>query len=587
MIQAALAATSFAQALPNGVAAGDVDQTSAVLWTRSTVLGPVIFDYSVQPDLALTARVESVVLDPMVPVKVEVTGLRPGTQYYYRVTNSAAEVADGTFRTAHVDGLHGLRFGVTGDWRAELRPYPAISNVAQRDLDFLIALGDTIYADFPSDELPLDQARTLAEFRIKHNEGYSSRFGVNSWSEVRASTAWFATIDDHEVTNDFAGGAPAGSDPRFDSTGDFLNESQLFNNGLQAFQEFNPIRDEVYGETGDPRTAEKRKLYRFRTFGADAAFFMLDARSFRDAGLEELLTPPGPREFREYVRSSFDPSRTMLGQVQLDDLFADVLEAEALGVTWKFILVPEPIQNLGPILSSDRFEGYAYERTRILAFLEDHAVENVVFISADIHGTVVNNITYQSSAEGRQRRTPYLEITTGSTAFAAPFGPTTLEFAPPLLRTIYMGLKGEARDALVRSVANVLLRLYGYPAVGLRGSPVNARLLEGSYMAVHSYGWTEFDIDAATQRLTITTYGIEWYDEAEMLADPQDILARQPTVVSRFTVNPQRQKSLQPDRATATRPRSPCGAMGGTVALIWPIATVLMVFGGSTRPRGR
>ena len=41
----------------------------------------------------------------------------------------------------------GLRFGVSGDWRGELAPYPAIRNIQQRDLDFFVLHGDTIYAE--------------------------------------------------------------------------------------------------------------------------------------------------------------------------------------------------------------------------------------------------------------------------------------------------------------------------------------------------------------------------------------------------------------------------------------------------------
>ncbi len=67
-----------------------------------------------------------------------------------------------------------------------------------------------------------------------------------------------------------------------------INDTQLFENGLQAFQEYNPLRDEFYGETGDKVTEGERKLYRFNTYGSDAATFVLDSRSFRDEG----LTPP-------------------------------------------------------------------------------------------------------------------------------------------------------------------------------------------------------------------------------------------------------------------------------------------------------
>jgi len=577
-------AAANAQTLPNGVAAGDVDQTSAVLWARSAVIGPVVFEYSLQSNFALTARVDAQATNAFVPVKVELTGLQPGVEYFYRVTNSAGEVAAGTFRTPFADGLHGLRFGVSGDWRGELRPYPAISNVVERDLDFFVGLGDTAYCDIPSEDFPGRAARTLNEFRIKHNEVYRKRFGINSWGEVRANTAWYAMIDDHEVTNDFAGGAPSGSDSRFDDNGAFLNETMLFENGLQAFQEYNPIRDEFYGDTGDPRTAGKRKLYRFRRFGGDAAMFMVDERSFRDAELESLYSPPGQWEFREYLQASFDPARTMLGEVQLGELFTDLLAAQAEGITWKLIVLPEPIQNLGPILASDRFEGYAYERTRILSFLEEHDISNVVFITADIHGTIINDIAYQKSADAPQHLTRFFEVSAGPVAFAAPFGPTTMEFAPLFLKWIYSPLRGDARDRFVTAVADLLLRWYGYPTTGLGSSLAGARLLEGRYLAVHSYGWAEFDIDADTQRLTVTTYGIEWYDEAELLADPYAVMAREPKVINRFEVDAVTAGSGPSGNPTPIFRRSPCGALGAVMTLAWPVAILTML---SARSRNR
>lgn len=89
---------------------------------------------------------------------------------------------------------------------------------------------------------------------------------------MRASTSILATIDDHEVINDFSGGVPADSDPRFNTTTGLINDTELYENGLQTFQEYNPLRDEFYGDTEDERTAGERKLYRYNTYGDDAYF---------------------------------------------------------------------------------------------------------------------------------------------------------------------------------------------------------------------------------------------------------------------------------------------------------------------------
>lgn len=44
--------------------------------------------------------------------------------------------------------------------------------------------------------------------------------------------------------------------------------------------------------------------------------------------------------------------------------------------------------------------------------------------------------------------------------------------------------------------------------------------------------------DGDDRPLTITTYGIPWYSEADLAADPAGVTARTPAVVSRFRVSP-------------------------------------------------
>ncbi|MBA3441454.1 MAG: alkaline phosphatase D family protein, partial [Pyrinomonadaceae bacterium] len=394
-------ATVTTQTFPNAVASGDTTRDSTVLWARSSVPGRVIFvvfPKTISRPLLRFASAE--VTDTSVPAKVEITKLRPGTNYSYVVIAPNGERVRGSFTTAHAPGsFAGLRFGVSGDSRGELGPYPAISNADERNLNFFVELGDTIYADVTSPAVLKPQADTREEFRAKHNEVYTSRFGLNTWGDLRASTSVFSTIDDHEVTNDFAGGAPPSSDPRFAGfPGAFINDTPLYEDGLQAFQEYNPIRAEFYGDTGDERTSGERKLYRARTYGNDAAVLMLDARSFRD---QELISPnpTNPADIARFILQSFDfnpatgqptgTRRTMLGSQQLQDLKNDLLEAQTSGVTWKFVMVPEPIQNLGLVGASDRFEGYAAERTDLLRFIDQNGIQNVVFVAADVHGTVV------------------------------------------------------------------------------------------------------------------------------------------------------------------------------------------------------
>ena len=546
----ALTGGAFAQeaaSLPNGVAAGDVTQISAVLWTRSTAPGTVTFEVDRDANFAKPLAVASAeAAEPLLPVKVQITDLAPGTRYFYRATNAAGESAVGVFRTPAAAGRRaGLRFGVTGDWRGELAPYPSVRNAAERELDFFVLHGDTIYADYPSPALPAGQAITLDDFRAKHAEVYGERHGLNAWAAVRASTAIFATIDDHEVTNDFAGGAAPDTDIRF--RGDpaaLINDSQLYENGLQAFQEYNPLNDEFYDDTGDPRTAGERRLYRFRTFGDDAAIFVLDARSFRDPSL------PNVSEFTSeqilpFIAATYEPGRTMLGAAQLADLKADLLKAQAQGITWKFILVPEPAQNLGPLNAGDRFEGYAAERAELLRHIMDNAITNVVFIAADIHGTLVNNLTVADGPGAPQQPTGAFEISTGPGAFDAPLGPTVMDLALGLgfvtqqQANLYTLAPAALKENFITQLVNGQIEPFGYDPIGLDGSEIEAELVKGGYLVTSSYGWTEFQIDATTQQLRVITYGIPYYTAKQLADAPEKVAALQPAVLSEFTVNPQ------------------------------------------------
>jgi phosphodiesterase/alkaline phosphatase D-like protein/predicted AlkP superfamily pyrophosphatase or phosphodiesterase len=548
---------------PNGVASGDTTQTSTVLWTRSQTPGTVTFEYSTKADFSSIAGTKTAtVSNPLQPVKVDVTGLTANTDYFYRAVDATGAKATGQFSTAAALGqLTGLKFGVTGDWRGEIAPYPAISNADDAKLKFFVELGDTIYGDVASPAVKnpngteKSQSTTLAEYRAKQAEVYDTRYGLNTFADLRASTSILSTIDDHEVTNDFAGGqdlakSTAAAQALYGASTGLINDSPLYDNGLQAFQEYNPIRDLTYNTPTDARTNGERKLYRYNTFGSDAANFVLDARSFRDTELTDVTNLGDQTQVGTFLSQSFDPSRTMLGKQQLEDLKRDLLQSQKDGITWKFIEVPEPIQNIGVLAAADRFEGYAAERTEILKFINDNKISNVVFVAADIHGTLVNNLTYQTAPGQAQIATSAFEITTGSVAYSAPFGPTVAQLGAllgvitPAQKATYDALSAAGKNAFIKNIVDGGLAPLGYDPLGLdknlaqANGLINAKLLQGDYVATESYGWTEFNIDKNTQKLTVTTYGIDPYSRTELEANPAAITSRVPKIVSQFEVTP-------------------------------------------------
>lgn len=171
---------------------------------------------------------------------------------------------------------------------------------------------------------------------------------------------------------------------------------------------------------------------------------------------------------------------------------------------------------------------------------------------------MVNNLTYQPGPGQKQIATSAFEITTGSVAFDAPFGPTVAELATavglltPEQKAFYDSLpvSNDAdsllndKDDFIKQLVNNGLNSLGYDPVGLNvnlpqaDGLIQASLLQGDYVATQTYGWTEFDIDPATQALTVTTYGIPYYSAAELLSNSAAITGLTPTVVSQFEVMP-------------------------------------------------
>ncbi|MGD8500534.1 MAG: alkaline phosphatase D family protein [Phycisphaerales bacterium] len=576
--------------LPNGVASGDTRQTSTVLWARSTVLGNVTFEYSAFADFRVVDGYETAaVVDVNQPVKTEIGGLIPATQYYYRVTDAQNSTATGQFRTPSAMGTRaGLRFGASGDWQ-QPPPFPSLKNAPTHDLDFFIKLGDSIYADSETPSLPgIFQARVLEEFRIKHDENLSSRFGSHVMATLNASTSILATIDDHEIVDNFAGGAAPGHSPDawdvhpwepplFTDAVDFVNETQAYKDAIQAFQEYHPIRSEFWNTPEDARTHGKPKFYRKAAYGSDAAVFLLDMRSFRDAPLPAIVDPFDSDEVAAFLASTFSTGRTIVGRAQMEALKNDLFEAQHNGIMWKFVVVPEPIQNFGTINAEDRFEGYAAERTELLKFIRDNAIDNVVFISGDFHGTIVNNLAYQellpAGAEGSPvvESTPIsaFEVVTGPVAFFdSLLGPSTVNLAAdsgalsPFLKAVYDGLPVAPdtdsavndKDDFLKSLIDTQLEALDYDPVGLNKNLggaeglIDAELREGDYLACHTFGWAEFEIDPGTQDLLVTVYGVDAHSEADLLADPNGVVSRTPRVVSQFIVHPKSTKVGDLDR---------------------------------------
>jgi alkaline phosphatase D len=202
---AVAAGASFA----DGVASGDATSTATILWTRAVpdkpggqiklevwrdsacLHGQTAFQRS---NIAPTAASDFT-------VKVDATGLEPGTRYCYRFRHGDAASPVGRFETAPDPAASAsVHFTYDGDMDGtRVAGVPVFGNFEILDSmraeagDFSVLLGDTIYSD--SGHRPTGPATTLAEYRAAYRENRS----IPALPDYLASTSVYAQLDDHEV----------------------------------------------------------------------------------------------------------------------------------------------------------------------------------------------------------------------------------------------------------------------------------------------------------------------------------------------------------------------------------------------------
>ena len=372
-----------------GVAAGDAAPSEATLWTR-------IVDSNAPAAVTLTAQVSAdggfgsgVLSFPVTTdvsrdyaAKLTVTGLTPGTRYFYRFTDGNVTSDTGRFTTppAATDA-RGVRFAFSGDADGLIRPYALASQIPAKNFDFFVFDGDTIYetsssigspavASTGSIPTPSANGATAATLKADFSRKYREQFlpvnagGQPALKAFYAGQGNYTMLDNHELGNKqyINGGAPAGGPVGDMTTGagvdarllvndvnasaaDYMNRSTGFQTMLQAYLDHQPIKDRgAVSSPSDPRTDGSKQLYFAQQWGRNLLFVNTDDRTYRDIRLKKASDGSDDTGAR-----ADNTNRTILGVTQLAWLEQTLLAAEQAGVPWKVVNISDPIDQIGPI----------------------------------------------------------------------------------------------------------------------------------------------------------------------------------------------------------------------------------------------
>ncbi|MFM8456459.1 MAG: alkaline phosphatase D family protein, partial [Ignavibacteria bacterium] len=295
-----------------------------------------------------------------------------------------------------------LRFAIASCANYQQGFFNAYAHLAERnDLDAIVFLGDYIY-EYPAkgygysekvgrEHVPSQESVTLNDYRIR----YSFYKLDPDLRRVHQVHPFIGIWDDHETAND---SWPGGANNHQPEEGDWEIRKRA---GKKAFMEWLPIREQDTVGT----------IYRAFSYGNLCDLYMLDTR------LEGRDKPMGAKDT---TSSAIDTAlwqstdRTLLGKKQYEWLTSSLKNSKAL---WKIIGNQVMITPLEGFTNQDSWDGYPAERKALLSGLRNNQVNNVVFVTGDIHSTWISDLPIE-------KNDPVYESATGK-------GSTAVEFVTP------------------------------------------------------------------------------------------------------------------------------------------------------------
>jgi alkaline phosphatase D len=316
-----------------------------------------------------------------VHARVDGGPLRPGQQYFYRFASRQSDSPVGRFRTAlPPDSRQPVRIGFFSCQAYDAGYYTAHAGLAaEDDLDLVVCLGDYIYErSFYDDGPRQDRLGENRDGEVEDIGGYRAKYGLYhsdaNLRRLRQSHPIMAIWDDHEVEDNYAAHRPG--EATLDRDLPFLRRRR---SAYQAFFEHMPrIR---FGREPD-------RIYGKLALGRNADLFLLDERQYRDD------QPCGDQLGTANCPEAFAPGRTKLGDAQRRWLKASL---EGSRATWKIVGNQDMVMALdtpaGNPINPDQWDGYKAERRELMNFVRTRGIDNVSFVTGDIHTFFAGNVT--------------------------------------------------------------------------------------------------------------------------------------------------------------------------------------------------
>ena len=431
------AAQPISDRFRHGVASGDPDATSVVIWTRVTADAALQVEWEVARDAAfrrIVARGRTTAgPDTDHTVKVPVDRLQPGARYHYRFRAAGVTSPTGKTRTLPHGRLDRLGIALASCSNFSFGYFNAYDAIARDPgIDFVLHTGDYIYeygADGWGSETakrlgrvhePANEIVSLSDYRRRHAQ-YKTDAGAQA---MHAAHPLLACWDDHESANNPWTGGAQNHQPA--SEGDWQARRAA---SIQAYFEWMPVREPATGRS-------RMQFWRDYRFGDLATLVTLETRH---TGRAEQIDY---RKYADSIASKADaarmereaigaPGRTMLAPELEADLDQALRRSVRESQPWRLIgnpmpiartrvpdvvkqgLIPDPTGAAGGSDEAkalawkgkydlpfypDTWDGYEWARERLYAQSRTAGAGDLVFLTGDSHSFWANSL---ADASGR------------------------------------------------------------------------------------------------------------------------------------------------------------------------------------------
>jgi alkaline phosphatase D len=316
--------------------------------------------------------------------RVEVQGLTPARDYWYRFTHGKHRSPAGRARTLPAPGQAAidLRIAVANCQQFEHGHYAAYAHIAAAAPDLVLHIGDYIYESAPTTGRIRAHVGSLCRTLDDYRQRYSQYQMDPSLQAAHAASSWLCTWDDHEVANDYAG-INTGRD---ESPSVFLARRTA---AYQAYFEHLPLPPSA------APTGSEMPIFTRRSVGDLASIHMLDQRQYRSPEACGQPGRAGDNRVDESCTERLLPDRSMLGFKQEAWLTDGLVNHKA---PWTLIAQGTLLSHLdeksgaGSVYGTDAWNGYPAARQRLLQSLQQTRTTNPVILSGDLHAFMVGGV---------------------------------------------------------------------------------------------------------------------------------------------------------------------------------------------------